>query len=546
MAKVRLIRVRVEATPDDLPRLLAALLASGRFHPARGEGLAQEIRIVLLASRAQELYGQAGDLLADPKFRGLGPAAGPPSEFRATDVRDALRRFDDDLAILRRNLPLLEDPGERAAVLAVLRGVREGSLLIFRNLHRLLTRPGSPGRIAIDGFVPEPDLDAFRARLGPFLVDATPVAARGPDNPFIPTLLVNPRVVALFERFALERGVPKYNEIDPTPIIALVFPLFFGFMFGDLGHGLALLALGLYLARRTKFVYWGQLIAVFGVAAGIVGVVRGVVFGVTFASPFGAYLAFLPALDARFTLAYIPLLLEAAIVVGTFHLASAYAFAVVNQLRSLRYAEAFLAGIPTLVLYVSLVPLGFAFLGAGFHPDALLVSHAPTPFLGPFLGLSVPVSVTATVTLPLAVAALAVLVLGPPVRRYASTRSGRKTLRALADGALAGASRPAEFFLNTISYVRLAALLVANTLLGGLVARALAFGIAGVALAALLNVLVMGMEGLIVYLQDWRLHMFEWFTKFYAGTGTAFEPLAATGTWARFRWEAAAPAPGAG
>lgn len=544
MAKVPLSRVRLEVAPEELPRALAAVIGFGRFHPARGEGLVQDIRVLLLSSRAQEIYGRAGDLLADDAFRELPPYRGAAVEFRAHDVGGQLREFAEELDTARRNLPLVTDAAERETLGGVVRGIRDASLALFRDLQRILVRPEPGGRLAIEGYVPDGDLPEFRRRAGAYLTREAPVRPRGPDDPYIPTLLVNPRAVALFERFALERGVPKYNEIDPTPIIAFVFPLFFGIMFGDLGHGIALLGLGVFLARRTRYVYWGELIVVFGAAAAGVGLVRGVFFGIAFGTPVSAVLAFLPALDARFTLAYVPLLLEAAVAVGTLHLASAYAIAVVNQLRSLRYAEALVGGLPTLVLYASLVPLGLAFLGAGLDPSVLLTSGAATPFFREFLGVRVPVSEVATVALPLVLGSLALLIAGPPVHSLLARRGGRRTLRALADGLLAGVARPAEFFLNTVSYVRLAALLIANTILGSLVAGALAFGVPGIALAGFLNLLVMAMEGLIVYLQDWRLHMFEWFTKFYAGTGTAFDPLVAAGRAFRLSWEAGGPTAG--
>jgi len=41
----------------------------------------------------------------------------------------------------------------------------------------------------------------------------------------------------------------------------------------------------------------------------------------------------------------------------------------------------------------------------------------------------------------------------------------------------------------------------------------------------ILNLLIIIFEGLIVYIQDLRLHLYEWFTKFYGGTGTPFKQL---------------------
>jgi V/A-type H+-transporting ATPase subunit I len=39
------------------------------------------------------------------------------------------------------------------------------------------------------------------------------------------------------------------------------------------------------------------------------------------------------------------------------------------------------------------------------------------------------------------------------------------------------------------------------------------------------NLLVIALEGLIVFIHTLRLHFYEWFTKFYQGTGTEFSPF---------------------
>ena len=39
-------------------------------------------------------------------------------------------------------------------------------------------------------------------------------------------------------------GLPGYNEMDPTPFLAITYSLLFGMMFGDLGQGLVLMLVG--------------------------------------------------------------------------------------------------------------------------------------------------------------------------------------------------------------------------------------------------------------------------------------------------------------
>jgi len=67
-----------------------------------------------------------------------------------------------------------------------------------------------------------------------------------------PTILVNPMGVKLYEFFINFYSLPKSDEVDPTFIFAMVFPIFFGFMIGDAGYGLIMLAGSLWLLHRLS------------------------------------------------------------------------------------------------------------------------------------------------------------------------------------------------------------------------------------------------------------------------------------------------------
>jgi len=72
---------------------------------------------------------------------------------------------------------------------------------------------------------------------------------------------------------------------------------------------------------------------------------------------------------------------------------------------------------------------------------------------------------------------------------------------------------------NTFSYLRIWALNIADFEFK--FALFIALGVLG---AIIGNVLVLIIEGLIVFVQTLRLHWVEWFSKFYEGTGTPFAP----------------------
>ena len=58
-----------------------------------------------------------------------------------------------------------------------------------------------------------------------------------------PTRMQNPKipVLSIFEKLTVGFGVPKSDEIDLTVLWLITYPLFFGFMFGDVGNGLVVM-----------------------------------------------------------------------------------------------------------------------------------------------------------------------------------------------------------------------------------------------------------------------------------------------------------------
>lgn len=89
-----------------------------------------------------------------------------------------------------------------------------------------------------------------------------------------------------FGLFVQLLGTPGRYEIDPTPLVAIIVPLLFGFMFPDLGHGLILAAAGVLLARYNKS---AMILVPCGLVASVFGLLFGEAFGLhdLFPSPFG-------------------------------------------------------------------------------------------------------------------------------------------------------------------------------------------------------------------------------------------------------------------
>jgi len=83
---------------------------------------------------------------------------------------------------------------------------------------------------------------------------------------------------------------PRYSELDPTLMVAIVFPIFFGLILGDVGYGAILLALSLGLRKFLKGDEGRMLLKVLSYAS-----ISSIVFGILYSEFFGAALPW-PAL----------------------------------------------------------------------------------------------------------------------------------------------------------------------------------------------------------------------------------------------------------
>lgn len=93
-----------------------------------------------------------------------------------------------------------------------------------------------------------------------------------------PVVLKNNFIFKPFEFLVKLYGIPSYNEIDPTPFLAITYIILFGLMFGDIGQGLVLFLAGIILNKIKKNPLY-EIISILGVSAMIFGLMYGSVFG---------------------------------------------------------------------------------------------------------------------------------------------------------------------------------------------------------------------------------------------------------------------------
>ena len=296
-----------------------------------------------------------------------------------------------------------------------------------------------------------------------------------PDGLRPPMVLQNPWWARPFELFADMLGTPADDEADPSRLVALLVPLLFGYMFGDVGQGFVLLLAGLLLQHRWPLL---RILIANGASSMLFGVVFGSVFGredvipALWVHPIEQPLAVLGVpLVAGVLVLLLGLLLNA---LGAWWR---------GELRRWLQVDA-----AVLLMYLSL-------LAALFVPGSLAVT---------MFGLG----------------------------WYLAGSLGNISNKPLARAAAAFGSlveQLMQLLINSISFVRVGAFALAHaglSLAFTIMAESTGSLVAGFLLMLLGNVIVIMLEGLVVTIQTTRLVLFEFFIRFLRGSGRTFRPLA--------------------
>lgn len=96
----------------------------------------------------------------------------------------------------------------------------------------------------MEGWLEEAEVQSVKQvlqeSLNPYDYSVLVEEIREEDYDRVPTILKNNNLIAPFENVTEMYNLPKYNEIDPTPLLAPFYFVFFGMMVADLGYGLLL------------------------------------------------------------------------------------------------------------------------------------------------------------------------------------------------------------------------------------------------------------------------------------------------------------------
>ena len=325
-----------------------------------------------------------------------------------------------------------------------------------------------------------------------------------------PTKLKNPGIFRPFELFIRMYGLPSYEELDPTILIGITYSFLFGFMFGDAGQGLCLLAGG-FLLYRLKKMSLAAIISCCGFFSTIFGLLFGSVFGFEdVITPL-----WLRPADAMTTLPFIGKLNTVFVVSISIGMGIILLTMVLNIINSLREKDAEKLwfdtnGVAGLVFYGSLVLAVVLFMTGHVLPGSAVLA---VMFGVPLLLMFFKEPLTAFLE-----------------KKARTAAPGGKAMFVI-QGFFELFEVLLSYFSNTLSFVRVGAFAVSHAAMMEVVLM-LAGAEAGSPnwlVVVLGNLFVCGLEGLVVGIQVLRLEYYELFSRFYRGSGREFKPYGKAG-----------------
>ncbi len=534
--KLAFVALRIgKVSPDRIPLLSGTLDARAAIIPLDDEG-----SIIAIASRRGRFtleteLAKAGFVKADlpPDFKGV------PAE--------ALTAIEASYEGAKRRLAALTEMKEEEAIRSAARWSQMlSSVKLGRALKKVENRLESTEWVyRLSGWVPAQEVRPLSEDLSRLFGDRIAIRVYEPedeegklpeDNQEVPVLMKHNGLVSAFQGLVLSYGVPVYGDIDPTPFVAFFFTLLFAIMFGDMGQGAVIICVGLLIRRATKgfFAAYQKFWLAF-VAAGAGSMFMGLLVGSVFSNeallvpverflttlilghPRDRFLDIMPSDNIGAMFSFFGFTVGIGFLINS----TGLVINMINLARRGEWGEALFAktGLSGSLLFWWAAGMGLRVILGG------KLGWIDVP------GLGIP---------------LAALLFTKPLQRFI-LKAGKKRqgddatagedALSVVDVLVGGLVEIIETFSyyasNTMSFLRVAAFALAHAVLSFVVftmaelVRKRAPG--GVAFQLIVfivgNVVIIGLEGLIVTIQVIRLQYYEFFSKFFTRTGKSFDPL---------------------
>ncbi|MDU2353687.1 MAG: V-type ATPase 116kDa subunit family protein [Anaerococcus sp.] len=413
-----------------------------------------------------------------------------PEDFVISKINEEAKKTSDELSEINKQIDAINSQYEDVL------GNLSYSLDYTKKSDQLKTKMAKgDDYFYLSGWVPESELKEFESLENEY--KDTTVTTRDVEtvNEQPPTRLKNNPLFRPFEYLVNMYGAPNYDEVDPTPFFAITYMLLYGLMFGDLGQGLVFLALGFYISKKNKT--YGALLKRIGISASVFGLMYGSFFGKE---------DLIPALLIK-PFDNVMTVLIASVVFGVSLMVISYIIGIYNKVSKQNnieegiFGKEGLAGLMMMISFIIIV--------------LNLVNKSPIPM---------PIG---TVMLILSII---MMVFKQPIARkitgskrlYDSNKSDYYI-----ESSFSIIEALLSVFSNLVSFTRVGAFAINHV---GLymafeVMANLAGGFWGGVILLLGNLLIIGLEGMIVFIQGLRLEFYEMFSKYYEGNGRLFRPI---------------------
>lgn len=395
---------------------------------------------------------------------------------------------------------------EKHTCLSVCAWLNERS--VYFSIRRYAARYGD--NFILTGWVPEDREKDFSAALDKLdSVKYTFDSAEQELDHSPPIKLRNKKLFRPFEYYVGMYGLPTYNEIDPTMLVAITYTFLFGVMFGDLGQGICVSLIGWWMYKK-KNMDLGRILVPCGISSAIFGTLFGACFGFEHAldpfykAVFGLNEKPVSVMDTNTT----NVIIYSAVGLGVLLVIVAITLNIISSLRRKNYTNGIFGpnGIAGLVFYVSII--------VGFGGQAI--------FGWPIVNTAY---VVCFIIVPLVLMYLRDVLGG--------LMEGRPDWKPekWSDYLMQSFFEVFEFLLsyltNTISFVRVGAFVLvhAGMMMAVFMLANMATGFWYVFLIVFGNIFVMALEGLLVGIQALRLEFYEMFSRFFDGEGRPFTPV---------------------